>query len=330
MHSRSIGMVSGKVGMEIAERTARTSRDVVLSTRRSPGEDCLATCCDIAGCPYLNSGDATNPGGTDAQFPGNGSGHKGNRRQAREVMGGPALWKNEALEEMQKEQAEAMVVLVHELRSPTIASKSLAATLRYLNPEDSQLQFVLGRIETRMDQLLSLVDDIVHLSSVKAGHPLGEPVVLNLVAASRTVCEPYLEEASAKGLAMTLDLPDSAVWVHMAEQAFRLILSNLVSNAVKYTPAGSVRVTLRQEEAWAVLEVKDSGIGIPSDEISRLFTEFFRASNARRGRYPGTGLGLTGVKALVERCGGELEMASEEKVGSRFTVRLPLCSENAA
>lgn len=235
-----------------------------------------------------------------------------------------------AWQDLQKEQAETMRVLVHELRAPVVASKSLAATVRYLNQENSEVQFVLGRIEKRMDQLLNLVDDIVHLSCVKAGDPLGEPVVFDLVAVSRSICEPYLEEASVKGLAMTLDLPKSPVWVRMAEQAYRLILSNLVSNAVKYTPDGSVRVVLRREETWAILEVKDSGIGIPSDEISRLFTEFFRASNARRGHIPGTGLGLAGVKALVERCGGEVEVASEEKMGSRFTVRLSLCNEDEA
>jgi signal transduction histidine kinase len=66
-------------------------------------------------------------------------------------------------------------------------------------------------------------------------------------------------------------------------------------------------------------------MGIPQDELPQLFTEFFRASNARRSQIPGTGLGLAGVKALVDRCEGTLEMDSEEHVGSRFTVRLPLC-----
>jgi signal transduction histidine kinase len=78
------------------------------------------------------------------------------------------------------------------------------------------------------------------------------------------------------------------------------------------------------------LEVEDSGIGVPQGEMSQLFTEFFRASNARKGRFPGTGLGLAGVKALVERSAGQLEVASEEKMGSRFTVRLPLCGRNRA
>jgi signal transduction histidine kinase len=227
-------------------------------------------------------------------------------------------------------QAEAMRVLVHELKSPVAVSKSLAASTRYLKPGDPRIPFILGRIEERLDQLLDLVDDIVDLSCIKTGDPMGDPVVFDLAAASRMACEPYLEQALVNGLTMTLDLPDSPLRVCMAEQAYRLVLSNVVSNAVKYTPTGSVRVTLRQEEAWAVLEVKDSGIGIPPDEIPRLFTEFFRASNARRDQIPGTGLGLVGVKELVERSGGSVEVASKQGAGSCFTVRLPIFSASAA
>jgi signal transduction histidine kinase len=107
-------------------------------------------------------------------------------------------------------------------------------------------------------------------------------------------------------------------------QAYHLILSNLVSNAIKYTPAGSVQVWLRTQGPWAVLEVKDTGIGIPEAEIGRIFDEFYRASNVRSTDISGTGVGLTAVKELVERFDGQLELASQEGQGAAFTVRLPL------
>lgn len=230
-----------------------------------------------------------------------------------------------ALKRAQKSQAESMLMLVHELRSPVATSKSMLATLRYLDLQDEQLDSFLTRIEDRMDQLLDLVNNILDLSQARSGQLSGQATVLDLATHTRAVCEPYREDADFKGLAMTAELPGSPLRVRIAEQDYHLILSNLISNAVKYTFEGSIGVTLRQDEAWAVLEVTDTGIGIPPEEIPHLCTQFFRASNARQSPVPGTGLGLAGVKALVERAGGEIEVASEEKVGSRFTVRLPLC-----
>lgn len=230
-----------------------------------------------------------------------------------------------ALKRTQKAQVESILMLVHELRSPVATSKSMVTTLRYLNLQDEQLDSFLIRIEDRMDQLLDLVNNILDLSPTRSGQPSGQATVLDLVTNSSAVCEPYQKDATFKGLAMTAELPESPLRVRIAEQDYHLILSNLISNAVKYTFEGSIGVTLRQDGAWAVLEVTDTGIGIPQEEIPQLCTQFFRASNARQSPVPGTGLGLASVKALVERAGGELEVASEEKVGSRFTVRLPLC-----
>jgi signal transduction histidine kinase len=229
-----------------------------------------------------------------------------------------------ALKRTQRAQTESMMMLVHELRSPVATSKSMVATLRYLNQENEQFGGVLARIENRMDQLLDLVNHILDLSQARAGQPLGEAVILDLAARTSPICELYQEEAVGKGLAMTVELPESPVWVRMPERAYHLILSNLVSNALKYTPSGYVGITLRQDGSWVVLEVQDSGIGIPEGEIPLLFTEFFRASNACHGKFPGTGLGLAGVRALVERWGGRLEVESQENRGSRFAVRLPV------
>lgn len=228
------------------------------------------------------------------------------------------------LKGLEKEKAEFMRILVHELRAPVGASRCMAAVLRHVHREDAQLNSVLGRIEGRMDELLALVDDILNLSQIKAGRPLGDIAVHDLAGQTKTDCAPFLDEAEAKGVSLSLDLPASPVLVRMDLQAYHLILSNLVSNAIKYTSTGSVQVRLHTEGDWCVLGVKDTGIGIPEAEIGRIFDEFFRASNARRSQIPGTGVGLAGVKELVERFDGELELVSEEGRGSTFTARLPL------
>ena len=227
------------------------------------------------------------------------------------------------LKGLEREKAEFMRILVHELRAPVGASKSLAAVLRYVNRENAELNSVLGRNEGRMDELLTLVDDILSLSQIKAGRPLGEIAVYDLVTETRTGCEPYLDEAKAKGLSLNFDLAASPVPVRIDLQAYQLILSNLVSNAIKYTPAGSIQVQLQAHGGWCVLRVKDTGMGIPEAEISQVSDEFYRASNARRSRIPGTGVGLAGAKELVERFDGELEVMSQENRGTTFTVRLP-------
>jgi signal transduction histidine kinase len=101
-------------------------------------------------------------------------------------------------------------------------------------------------------------------------------------------------------------------------------IDNLVSNAIKFTPEGGfVEVRIRPSERTMVLEVQDSGIGIPETEQARLFERFFRASTAA-SRVPGVGLGLTIVKAIIEAHGGGLEVASKQGAGTTFRVELPI------
>jgi two-component system phosphate regulon sensor histidine kinase PhoR len=129
---------------------------------------------------------------------------------------------------------------------------------------------------------------------------------------------------------LTFDLPAESLRVRFDSQGYRLVLSNLVSNAVKYTPSGSVHVRLSMDETHAALEVADTGLGIPDADVPKLFTEFFRASNAKANAIEGSGVGLSGAKALVERFGGEFLLQTKENKGSAFTVRLPLARDESA
>jgi signal transduction histidine kinase len=225
---------------------------------------------------------------------------------------------------LEKEKAEFMRILVHELRAPVAASKSLASMLLYTNPDDPKLTHVLDRIEKRMDQLLNLIADILQLSRIKSGNPLGEIVVHDLIVETRKACESYIEEAGNKGLKMVVNMPELPVHVRIDQKGYDLIVSNLVSNALKYTSSGSIKVILQTDDSWAIFKVTDTGMGIPEPDIPHLFTEFFRASNARQSQIMGTGVGLAGIKELIERFGGEILIESKENEGSTFTVRFPL------
>jgi signal transduction histidine kinase len=110
----------------------------------------------------------------------------------------------------------------------------------------------------------------------------------------------------------------------------RRALANLISNAIKYSPNGSeVLVRVGRDRAapaeWALVEVRDQGIGIPAADLPRLFERFFRARNAV-DQAVGTGLGLAGARAIVEQLGGTIAVESQEGVGSTFAVRLPLAA----
>lgn len=215
-----------------------------------------------------------------------------------------------------------MRVMVHELKSPVATTKMLADTYRQFHNDHPKMDSLTAKVSGRMAQLQDLITGLLELSKIKSGEPLGDIMVLDFSALTRQVAREYQEQAQQKGLQMTLVLPEEPLKIRFDQQGCRLLLSNLISNAVKYTDKGMVRLELTRRDSWAVLEVADTGI--PEKEIPRMFQEFFRASNARQARISGSGVGLAGVKNLIDRFGGQLELKSQENQGSTFTVRLAL------
>jgi signal transduction histidine kinase len=229
------------------------------------------------------------------------------------------------LKEVEKRKAQFMQVMIHELKSPVAGAKMLADAI-LCNEENTNTPEarMTKRISQRMTKLLNLIEDLLQLARVKSGEALGEVAVLDVGAYAAQANDAYRDQASQKGLELSLEIPADPVRTRFDRKGLELVLSNLVSNAVKYTSSGIVRVRVEAVASWAVIAVTDSGIGIPESEISRLFSEFFRASNARNAGIEGSGVGLAGTKNIVERFGGELALESRENAGSTFTVRLPL------
>jgi two-component system, sensor histidine kinase and response regulator len=224
--------------------------------------------------------------------------------------------------------------VAHELRAPVSSAISLVRPmLRGLAGElNAQQQELLGRVENRLDILMELVNDLLVLAAaqqVVADEPLQETPLLPAI---QKAVDHHSVEAEHKKLALTLEVMGgsdedaaAAQWTVMAtEKGLNTILSNLLNNAIKYTPeAGRVTVSVSRQADQAAVAVSDTGIGVPVDDLARLGEEFFRATNARRSEMAGTGLGLTIVKELIELFGGTLDIQSTVGEGTTVTVLLP-------
>ena len=224
----------------------------------------------------------------------------------------------------------AMSVFTHELRSPVRVTSSLLNVLSqgYAGELNERQADLVERARRRLKVLETLVDDVLDLAAGKADSApdaVRGPVSLSDVL--QEVCVRHEPLAAEKGLSMQYSGLDDRLTVCGDQQELDRIFNNLVSNAVKYTRAGTVAVRTERTEEWARISIADTGIGIPADAQQHLFQEFFRARNAKASGETGTGLGLAIVKDLVERYGGRVEVESVESMGTTFVVLLPILED---
>lgn len=233
------------------------------------------------------------------------------------------------LARLERRKSRFMRVAAHQLRAPLSAIRSLLnVALGSYGLEEEKRQELIRRAETRTQLMLELLSDLLALSRVRDA--LQENGERELVAVDETlgkVVGMYRPQAEDKGqtLDVRLEAGDAAVLAQPSR--LRDVFTNLVSNAVKYTPAGgTVGVATRAGDNSVVCEVSDTGIGIPPEDQEHLFEEFYRASNAKEFAEEGTGLGLSIVREIVESAGGRIACASEPGEGTRFTVTLPVAA----
>jgi two-component system phosphate regulon sensor histidine kinase PhoR len=216
----------------------------------------------------------------------------------------------------------------HELKTPVAAVRALAETLLTALPDDPDAgRRFAERIGREAERLEVLVRDLLDLSRVERGTLDVEPV--DLVGLAKEVAGGYADLAEERRVKLRTELrPDVSVRGDRAQLG--LLLSNLLDNALRHTPArGSVRVRLDTVESRAVLQVADSGEGIPAGERSRVFERFYRVDKARARQTGGTGLGLAIVRHVAEAHGGDVRVDSELGRGATFTVTLPVAGPPA-
>jgi two-component system phosphate regulon sensor histidine kinase PhoR len=211
----------------------------------------------------------------------------------------------------------------HELKTPVAAVRALAETLLTALPEDPEAgRRFAERIGREAERLDVLVRDLLDLSRVERGTLDVEPV--DLVGLAKEVVGGYADRAEERRIKLRTEL-EPRVSMRGDRAQLGLLLSNLVDNALRYTSAkGTVCVRLDATETRAVLQVADTGEGIPAGELPRIFERFYRVDKARTRETGGTGLGLAIVRHVAESHGGTVQVDSELGRGSTFTVTLPV------
>jgi signal transduction histidine kinase len=172
------------------------------------------------------------------------------------------------------------------------------------------------------DRLLSIINTMLMISRTEAGVERPSLETIELAGLVREACELFGTTAEDRGLTLRCDLPEKCVLAGDARMIQRL-LSNLLDNAIKYTPAGGrVEVCLTQSAGSGVtLAIRDNGVGIPEEELPRIFERFYRGDQSRSAS--GTGLGLSLARAIARAHGGDITVESRLHEGSVFTVTLP-------
>jgi signal transduction histidine kinase/DNA-binding response OmpR family regulator len=235
--------------------------------------------------------------------------------------------RNREVEAANQLKSEFLASMSHELRTPLhtiigfaeLLSEGLESSLN-----EKELRFV-NHILKDGRHLLALINDILDLSKIEAGHLELKIEDFDWTEALWDVLATIRPQAIAKGVALSSadELPESQIFADRVR--FKAILYNLLSNAVKFTPAGGkVWVDARIKDEALVVSVHDTGIGIPQEQQTRIFDKFYQTGMTTKGVREGTGLGLAITKHLVERHGGTIELQSDPGRGSSFTFTIPL------
>ena len=233
---------------------------------------------------------------------------------------------NQRLSRVDAERTRFMLLVTHELRAPvsTIHTCAEVALAGHASPE--AIRDILRRIRNRSGEMCDLIGDLLRLT--RAREEASHDQVLEAVQQGevlRSIVELMKAEAHNKDLFLSVDAEPDLPPVLANPDRLKLVWTNLISNAIKYTePGGIVAVALKQVDGQLVATVRDTGIGILPEDHERIFEEFYRANNARMTCPVGTGVGLAIVQRIVRNYGGRIWVESEPGLGSKFTFTLPL------
>lgn len=228
-------------------------------------------------------------------------------------------------EQVSKYKSDFLSSMSHEIRTPLNAIVGLSDVLLRRSPSEEQLK-IFRMLKNAGDSLLTLVNDILDLSKIEAGKMDIDLAAFNCFDTLDDIVKLFEEKARTKNLTLQLyydkRIPNLIVG---DQQKLRQVITNLVSNAIKFTPQGSIHVRVQHHEGAEVqFAVADTGIGIEEEHLQKIFETFEQPDESTTRKNTGTGLGLAISKKLVELMHGSLHVASELGKGSTFYFTIPL------
>lgn len=230
------------------------------------------------------------------------------------------------LERLDEAKSQLMLKVAHELRAPTAAVQSYMNLIQAGYVSQEEMESTLKRVQERLQEMLDLISDLLELARLKqpGGHLHAEASPQDMASVLEEVSDLLREQAREKKQSFQVEILDHPIIMGNRDH-LKQVWTNLIGNAIKYTPEGGrVSARLQADGDHLTGVVEDSGIGIAEEDLSNLFQDFFRTEQARASGEIGTGLGLSIVKQIVEFYGGEIKVTSKLGQGSRFTFTLPL------
>jgi heavy metal sensor kinase len=227
------------------------------------------------------------------------------------------------LEDSFKRMAEFTADTSHELKTPICALRGEAEVLLSKGRTPEEYQEGLAHFIERFDQLNRMINDLILLSKSDTGEVELKPIPLRLDLLIKEIGQLFQVLAEQKGISLEIDAAQD-VTVIGDKMRLQQLFTNLIDNAIKYTQKGSIRITIVKREENALVQVTDTGIGIPQEEQEKIFKRFYRVDKSRSRETGGVGLGLSIAEWIVRAHKGRIEVESESNRGSTFTVYLPM------
>lgn len=224
-------------------------------------------------------------------------------------------------------KSEFVALATHQLRTPIAAIRWNAELLRKnmtetMTPDQDRY---MTKVERNVQRMVHLINDFLSVSKLEMGTFASSEEAVNLTEFFNSILDEFQEKITEKNIQVSRTDNPPNIQIMTDSRLFHIIVSNLVSNSVKYVnPAGTLTFSYNVEGANLRIDVADDGIGVPEEEVERLFSKFFRATNAQTHQTQGTGLGLYVVKQSVEQLGGTISVESRENEGAHFTIQLPV------